>query len=58
MSGTAGQLRFHLGAAMNAGLTEAQVRDFISVLGSRVGNKDAGAANEVLSEVISKRQAE
>jgi len=38
MTGTAGQLWFHLGAAMNTGLTEAQMKDFISVLESRVGN--------------------
>ncbi len=58
MTGTAGQLRFHLGAAMNTGLTEAQLKDFISVLKSRVGNKEAETADEVLSEVLDKRQAE
>jgi alkylhydroperoxidase/carboxymuconolactone decarboxylase family protein YurZ len=40
MTGTAGQLRFHLGAAMNTGLTEAQMKDFISVLKAKVGKKD------------------
>jgi len=39
-------------------LTEAQLKDFISVLKSGVGNKEAEAANEVLSEILSKRQAE
>jgi alkylhydroperoxidase/carboxymuconolactone decarboxylase family protein YurZ len=35
MTGTAGQLWFHLGAAMNAGLTAAQMKDFVSVLDPR-----------------------
>jgi 4-carboxymuconolactone decarboxylase len=37
MPGTAGQLQFHLGAAMNTGLTAAQMQDFIAVLQSKVG---------------------
>ena len=55
MTDTAGQLRFHLGAAMNTGLTEAQMKDFISVLKAKVGNKEAGRASEVLTEVLSNR---
>jgi 4-carboxymuconolactone decarboxylase len=55
MTGTAGQLRFHLGAAMNTGLTEAQMKDFISVLKAKVGNKQAEGASEVLTEVLSNR---
>jgi 4-carboxymuconolactone decarboxylase len=55
MTGTAGQLRFHLGAAMNTGLTEAQMKDFISVLKAKVGNKEAEGASEVLTEVLSNR---
>ncbi|HYA88676.1 MAG TPA: carboxymuconolactone decarboxylase family protein [Nitrospirota bacterium] len=56
MTGTASQLRFHLGAAMNTGLTEAQMKDFISVLKSRVGKKEAESAEEILSKVLSDRQ--
>ena len=55
MTGTAGQLQFHLGAAMNTGLTETQMKDFISVLKARVGNKEANIASEVLSKVLSSR---
>jgi 4-carboxymuconolactone decarboxylase len=55
MTGTGGQLRFHFGAAMNTGLTEAQMRDFISVLDSRVGEKEAEDAAEILAEVLSSR---
>lgn len=55
MTGTAGQLQFHFGAAMNTGLTEAQIKDFISVLGSRVGKQKAGIADAVFAKVLSSR---
>jgi 4-carboxymuconolactone decarboxylase len=55
MTGTAGQLRFHLGAAMNTGLTEAQMKNFISVLKSKVGTKEAESASEILAEVLRTR---
>ena len=55
MTGTAGQLRFHLGAAMHTGLTEAQMKDFIAVLTSKVGTKEAESTHEILSEVLSNR---
>lgn len=55
MQGTAGQLRFHLGAAMNTGLTEAQMHDFITVLQTRVDPARAKAADEVLTGVLANR---
>jgi 4-carboxymuconolactone decarboxylase len=55
MTGTAGQLQFHLGAAMNTGLTEAQMKDFISVLKFKVGTKEAESADELLGQVLSNR---
>ena len=55
MTGTAAQLQFHLGAAMNMGLTETQMKDFISVLKAKVGKKEADSANEVLNKVLSSR---
>jgi len=55
MKGTAGQLQFHLGAAMNTGLTETQMKDFISVLEAKVGKKEADNANEILNKVLSSR---
>ncbi len=55
MTGTASQLQFHLGAAMNTGLTEAQMKDFIAVLESKVGQQEAEDASEILSKVLSKR---
>ena len=56
MTGTEGQLGFHLGAAMNTGLTEAQMNDFISVLGTTVGKAQAGSANKVLTKVLNSRK--
>jgi 4-carboxymuconolactone decarboxylase len=56
MTGTQGQLQFHLGAAMNVGLTEAQLRDFISVLGAKVGERESESAEEVLTAVLNNRK--
>lgn len=56
MTGTEGQLRFHLGAAMNTGLTEAQMKDFISVLRTKVGDVVADSAQKILTEVLSNRK--
>jgi 4-carboxymuconolactone decarboxylase len=56
MTGTRGQLQFHLGAAMNVGLTEAQMRDFISVLGAKVGYRESESAGEVLTIVLNSRK--
>jgi len=55
MTGTAGQLWFHVGAAMNVGLTEAQIKDFIAVIESRVGKQEAEIADEVLGNVLRNR---
>ncbi len=52
MAGTAGQLRFHFGAAMNVGLSEVQMRGFISVLEAKVGKKEAESAYQVLAAVL------
>jgi alkylhydroperoxidase/carboxymuconolactone decarboxylase family protein YurZ len=56
MTGTEGQLRFHLGAAMNTGLTEVQMRDFISVLEAKVGKTEAASAQKILTEVLNNRK--
>ncbi|MEG6501541.1 MULTISPECIES: carboxymuconolactone decarboxylase family protein [unclassified Desulfovibrio] len=55
MSGTAGQLRFHMGGAMNMGLTEGQMKDFVSVLEKRVGKGEAATAGETLKAVLAGR---
>lgn len=53
--GLGGQLQFHMNAAMNTGLNEAQMKDFISVLTGRVGTNEAQAANTVLTRVLASR---
>ncbi len=55
MMGTTGQLQFHLGAAMNTGLTGAQLRAFISVLEAKVGQDEAERTSKVLREVLGNR---
>ena len=56
MTGTEGQLRFHLGAAMNTGLTQAQMKEFISVLRTTVGKTQAESAQKILAEVLNYRK--
>ena len=56
MTGTEGQLRFHLGAAMNTGLTQAQMNDFISVFTVTVGKAQAESAQKILTEVLINRE--
>ena len=51
MTGTGGQLQFHLGAAMNTGLSEAQMQDFIVVLKTQVGQQEAEDAAAILQHV-------
>ncbi len=53
--GLGGQLQFHMNAAMNTGLNEAQMKDFISVLTDRVGEDEAQDANTVLARVFASR---
>lgn len=55
MDGTAGQLVFHLNAAMNTGTTEAQMQDYLDVIRSRVSPKNADAAATVLDRVLKTR---
>ena len=55
MTGTAGQLYFHLGAAMNTGLSEAQIHTFIAVLKEKVGQQEAEGATAVLNHVLNSR---
>ncbi|MEW6673086.1 MAG: carboxymuconolactone decarboxylase family protein [Thermodesulfobacteriota bacterium] len=56
MTGTEGQLRFHIGAAMNTGLSPAQITDFISVLRTTVGKAQAESAQKILTEVLNIRK--
>lgn len=55
MTGTAGQLSFHLGAAMNTGLSKAQMQDFVAVLKAQVGQLEAEDAAAILQHVLGRR---
>ncbi|MGD9826979.1 carboxymuconolactone decarboxylase family protein [Desulfobacter sp.] len=52
MTGTRGQLGFHLKAAMNTGLSKAQIEDFVSVLETTVGTAEAESAGKILASVL------
>lgn len=56
MTGTEGQLVFHFGAAMNTGLTEAQMKAFISVLAAKVDPEIAKKTEDILNGVLKSRK--
>ncbi|MBC16028.1 MAG: carboxymuconolactone decarboxylase [Desulfovibrio sp.] len=56
LGGAEGPLKFHMGAAMNTGLTEGQLRDFVEVLDARVGKEEAASAKGVLDAVLAERK--
>jgi 4-carboxymuconolactone decarboxylase len=56
MTGTRSQFQSHLNIAMNVGLTEAQMKDFISVLEAKVGQRESESAQEVLTAVLNSRK--
>ena len=56
MTGTEGQLGFHFGAAMNTGLSEDQMEEFISVLNASVGKAQADSARKILTQVLANRK--
>ncbi|MDR1935235.1 MAG: carboxymuconolactone decarboxylase family protein [Candidatus Accumulibacter sp.] len=51
------QLRSHLNVSMNTGLSEAQMRQFVSVLGGKVGQDEAERAGRLLEIVLKSRPA-
>ncbi|MGE4191992.1 MAG: carboxymuconolactone decarboxylase family protein [Pseudodesulfovibrio sp.] len=51
-----GPLNFHMGAAMNTGLSEDGMRGFIKVLDTRVGKQQADSARSVLEAVLAARR--
>lgn len=56
MTGTEGQLKFHLGAAMNSGLSSEQLKDFIAVLETKLDKDQAKIANRILLDVLNNRK--
>lgn len=57
MTGTAGQLRFHLGAAMNTGLCQDQMEAFVEVVRTEIGSQESEQASAELEEVLRARSA-
>lgn len=55
MNGVNSQLRSHFNVGLNVGLTEAQMKNLISVLETRVGKQEADNATIVLNNVLSSR---
>jgi len=55
MHGLEGPLSFHLMAAMNTGLTEEQMKAFVSVIEAKVGSKEADSVGNLLTELLAKR---
>lgn len=57
MHGTEGQLKFHLGAAMNTGLSAEQLQAFVAVLKAKVEQQEGKIAEQVLATVLKSRGA-
>jgi alkylhydroperoxidase/carboxymuconolactone decarboxylase family protein YurZ len=55
LEGVNPMLRFHMGAAMNVGLTENQAKELVALIGSEVGKKEGDNAGEVLRQVLDSR---
>ena len=56
MTGTAGQQRFHLNAALNMGLSEEEMTSFIELVRTEVGEEEARVSREVLNTVLENRK--
>jgi len=57
MEGLNSQLQSHFKAAMNIGLTEAQLESLIAVIDNKVGRKQAENASDLLASVLGKERA-
>lgn len=55
MTGTQGQLLFHMNAAMNTGTDENQMKQFVTVIGQQISPTQQAAAQIVLDRVIRQR---
>jgi len=55
MTGVDGPFRYHLGAAMNMGLSDSQMQEFVTIIKTKVGSKEAETAHKLLAEVLASR---
>lgn len=56
MTGTAGLLNFHLGAALNTGTTPEEMRDYLVEIERAAGAGQAEVARGVLENILAKRR--
>lgn len=56
MTGTAGQLNFHLGGALNTGTTPEEMRDYLVEIERAAGTGQAEVARGVLENILAKRK--
>ena len=55
LPGLGGQLQFHMGGAMNCGLSPEELEGFLDLLAARVGRQEADAARAVARKVLASR---
>lgn len=55
LGGLEDQLRFHMNAAINTGMTESELSEFIKVIAEQTGQEKAEATQKVLDEILAKR---
>ena len=55
LPGLGGQLQFHMGGAMNCGLSPEELEGFLDLLAARVGRQEADAARTVARKVLASR---
>lgn len=55
LPGLGGQLQFHMGGAMNCGLSPEELEGFLDLLAARVDRKEADAARTVARKVLASR---
>jgi 4-carboxymuconolactone decarboxylase len=58
IGGAEPMLRSHLSICLNVGLTPEQLNEFVEIIKSTVGKKEAKAAEAVLNEVLKNRQSQ
>ncbi|GAB3773290.1 carboxymuconolactone decarboxylase family protein [Spirosoma horti] len=57
MVGVESQLQFHMGAGLQVGLSEGQLKELISLIETSVGKQQADTARQVLANVLSGRES-
>jgi alkylhydroperoxidase/carboxymuconolactone decarboxylase family protein YurZ len=55
MTGVESQLQFHMGAGLQVGLSEAQLRGLISLIETSVSKQQAATAQQVLTNMLDAR---